>query len=413
MLSVEENELLTHVGPGTPMGDVMRFYWYPLAFSKDLPKGHTKAVRLLGENFVMYHDQSGTFGMVDESCPHRSVSMEYGIVEDCGIRCAYHGWLFNEAGDCLDQPAEGPTSTFKDRVKIGAYPVEEMGGMLWTYIGQAPVPKLPRFDVFVMEGVRDAGWATLPCNFLQTMENAVDPHHVEWLHGYYFEYVGNKEGFVAPKSFQKKHQAVAFDDYEYGIIKRRLLEGQSKEDDDWKIGHPLMFPYNMRVGGAGTDQMQIRVPVDDITTWVVFYSVHHPGVDFPVEGPNEVCEYELPWINEKGKIRTDYVEGQDLMAWVTQGLITDRSVEHIGKSDLGAVKVRRLFKDNLARVQAGGDPMGVVRFEHDRIDLPCEKNKFGAGPDFAIQWLSMGSHQFSPQIERLLQIHRDSHRLVG
>jgi 5,5'-dehydrodivanillate O-demethylase oxygenase subunit len=141
--------------------------------------------------------------------------------------------------------------------------------------------------------------------------------------------------------------------------------------------------------------------------------VHHPGVDFPVEGPNDCCDYELPWINEKGKIRTDYVEGQDLMAWVTQGLITNRSVEHIGKSDLGAVKVRRLFKDNLARVADGQDPMGVVRFEHDRIDLPCEKNKFGAGPDFAIQWLNMGSHQFSPQIERLLQIHRDSHRKVG
>jgi 5,5'-dehydrodivanillate O-demethylase oxygenase subunit len=409
MLSVEENEQLTQVGPGTPMGEVMRFYWYPVSFSQDLQLGHTKNVRLLGQNFVLYRDKSGQLGMVDEKCPHRGVSMYYGIVEDCGLRCAYHGWLFDQTGQCLDQPAEPGTSSFKDRIQIGAYPVEEMGGLVWTYIGTAPVPELPRFDVYVQDGVRDAGWAVLPCNYLQMMENSVDPHHVEWLHGYYFEYLGNKEGFEAPKSFQKKHQAVAFDEYEYGIIKRRLLEGQNEEDDDWKIGHPLMFPYGMRVGGAGNDQMQLRIPIDDTHTWVCFYSLHHPGNGSPVDPPNHVTTYELPWIRENGDIVTDYVEGQDIMAWVTQGPIADRSIEHIGKSDLGAIKVRRLFKEQLARVAAGEDPMGVVRFKHDVIDLPCEKNKFGAGPAFAFQWLSMGSSKFSPQLERLIQIYKDSH----
>ncbi len=411
MLTVEENELLTRVGSGTPMGELLRFYWYPVAFSADLATGCTKATRLLGENFVLYRDQSGQLGMVDEKCPHRGVSMLYGIVEDCGLRCAYHGWLFDATGACLDQPAEIGSASFKDRVRIGAYPVKEMGGLLWTYIGKSPVPELPRFDVYVMDGVRDAGWAELPCNWLQIMENSVDPHHVEWLHGYYFEYLGKKEGFDAPKSFQKKHKAVAFEEMEFGIIKRRLLEGQSEEDDDWKIGHPLMFPYGMRVGGSGNDQMQIRVPIDDTHTWICFYSTHHPGEGYPVDPENTVCAYELPWRKPDGTIRTDYVEGQDIMVWVTQGEIADRSVEHLGKSDLGTVKVRRMFKEQLARVAAGHDPLGVVREYQERIDLPCEKNKFGAGGEFTFQWLNMGSARFSPQLERLLEIHRQAHRV--
>jgi 5,5'-dehydrodivanillate O-demethylase oxygenase subunit len=410
MLTVEENEQLTQVGPGTPMGEVMRCYWWPVAFSQDLQTGHTKAVRLLGQNFVLFKDQSGQLGMVDEKCPHRGVSMLYSIVEDCGVRCPYHGWQFDHLGACLDQPAEHGNSSFKDRVRIGAYPVEEMGGLLWTYVGKTPVPELPRFDVFVMDGVRDAGYATLPCNFLQIMENSVDPHHVEWLHGYYFEYLGNKEGFNAPKSFQQKHKSVAFEEMEFGILKRRLFEGQSEDSDDWKIGHPLMFPLGMRVGGMGNDQMQIRVPIDDTHTWIMFYSTHHPGEGYPVDDVNTVCAYELPWMREDGLIRTDYVEGQDIMVWVTQGDVADRSVEHIGKSDLGAVKVRRMYKEQMAKVAKGEDPIGTVRYKHDRIDLPCEKDKFGAGGDFAFQWLNMGSAKFSPQLDRLVQIHRDSQK---
>ncbi len=408
MLTKEQNDELTQVGPGKPMGELLRHYWYPVAFSADLPLGHTKGVRLLGENFTIYRDGEGTLGMIDELCPHRMASMTYGIVEKCGLRCAYHGWLFDETGACIDQPAEPDSSQFKDRVTVGAYPVEEMGGLLWTYIGREPVPYLPRFDVYVMDGVRDCGWAEIPCNWLQVMENSVDPHHVEWLHGYYFEYLGNKEGFEAPKAFQKKHEKVAFDEFEYGIIKRRLLEGQSEEDDDWKVGHPLMFPYGMRVGGAGNDQMQIRVPIDDTHTWIAFYSCHHPGEDHPVDDPNEVTAYELPWKRDDGTIVTDYIEGQDIMAWVTQGPVTDRTREHIGKSDLGVVKLRRMFKEQLARVAAGEDPIGVEREPHEIIELPCEKNKFGAGGGFATAWLEMGSSRYSPQLDRLRGIYQNA-----
>ena len=128
----------------------------------------------------------------------------------------------------------------------------------------------------MLDGIRDIGHSVLPCNWLQIMENAVDPHHVEWLHGYYFEFLGQTNGFEAPKSFQKKHLKVAFDEFEFGIIKRRVLQGHTDDDDDWKIGHPLMFPYGMRVGGQWVDQMQLRIPIDDTHTWKLFYTLHHP-----------------------------------------------------------------------------------------------------------------------------------------
>jgi len=278
---------------------------------------------------------------------------------------------------------------------------------VWAYIGPEPAPELPRYDVYVMEGVRDIAHATLPCNFVQIMENAVDPHHVEWLHGRYFEFLGRLRGFSAPSSFQRRHVKVAFDPFEHGIIKRRLLEGHSEEDDDWRIGHPLVFPYTMRVGGGGIDQMQIRVPVDDTTTWFICYTVHRPdGAVLPEQ--TSIPAYELPWLDEKGRHIVDYVEGQDIMAWVTQGPVVDRTVEHIGKSDIGVVMLRRMYREQMAAVQEGRDPLGVVRHRHERIGLPCEKNKFGAGATFALQWIDQGFSRYSPQLDLLRRLHIDA-----
>ena len=326
------------------------------------------------------------------------------MVEPEGLRCGYHGWLFGLDGQCLEQPAELDKSSFKERVRARTGHAQELGGLVWAYVGPAPVPELPRFDIYVMDGIRDAGHATLPCSWLQIMENAVDPHHVEWLHGRYFDFLGKTLGFEAPSSFQRSHVKVAFDEFEFGIIKRRLLEGHTEEDDDWKIGHPLVFPYGMRVGGAGIDQMQIRVPVDDTTTWFVLYTVHAP-VGAPEIGQTPLLDYEIPWRDERGRHIVDYVEGQDIMAWVTQGAITDRTLEHLGRSDVGVALMRRMYKENLERVATGEDPLGVVREPRDRIDLPCEKNKFGAGGEFALQWIEQGFSRYSPQKDELLALH--------
>ena len=408
MLTVEQNEELTRIGPGTPMGELLRRYWYPIAFEEDFDTVPTKTVRLLSENWTLFKTPSGKYGIVSESCPHRNASLTYGVVHEDGIRCGYHGWRWDMAGNCIEQPAEADNQNFRERVKIHSGFAETMGGMVWVYVGPRDTkPELPRFDVFVMDGIRDVGQTTIPCNWLQIMENSVDPHHVEWLHGYYFEFVGQMQGFDAPKAFQKKHMQTGFEEMEWGILKRRVLEGGTEEGDDWKIGHPLVFPFYMRVGGAGIDQMQIRVPIDDTTTWKLFYSTHHPeaGVWEHQERP---VVYEYLWKDENGRFITDYIEGQDIMAWVSQGPITDRTVEHLGRSDAGVAMLRKMFKENMKKVADGEDPLGTIREKHDIIDLPCEKDKFGAEREFAAAWINGGSMRYSPQKQLLLDLHEDA-----
>jgi 5,5'-dehydrodivanillate O-demethylase len=412
MLTAEMNRTLTRVGPGTPMGDLLRRYWYPVAFTRELADLPVLRTRLLGEDFALFRTSDGRYGILPEACPHRKASLAYGVVERDGLRCPYHGWMFDHSGQCIEQPAERDETNFRDRVRVDAGVVEEMGGLIWAYIGPAPAPRLPRFDVYVIAGMRDIGWADLPCNWLQIMENAVDPHHVEWLHGRYFEFIGRHEGFTAPASFGKKHQRIGFTEFEWGIIKRRVLEGATEEDDDWKIGHPLVFPYHMRVGGAGIEQMQIRVPVDDTHTRFILYSTHAPaGGEYPDQPV--VPDYRIPWIDSNGRHIVNYVEGQDIMTWVTQGAIPDRTTEHLGRSDIGVTMLRRMFREQMQIVAEGGDPLGVIREPHERIDLPCEKNKFDAGAEFALDFMSMGSTRFSPQLDALRKLHIDAAARLG
>ena len=311
MLTAEQNDELTQVAAGTPMGELLRRYWYPVVFTRALEEFPVQPARLLGEDFAVFKTPRGKYGILPEGCPHRRASLAYGVVEADGLRCPYHGWLFGTDGSCLDQPAEREETNFRDRVRAAAGVAQELGGLVWAYIGPLPAPELPRFDVFVMDGVRDIGWTELPCNFVQIMENAVDPHHTEWLHGRFFEFMARHQGFDAPPSFGKKHVKVGFDAFEWGIIKRRVVEGASEEDDDWKIGHPLVFPYNMRVGGANIEQMQIRVPVDRTTTRFMLYTVHAPGrhrVPRPAAGarlpdPGLRREWQAP-SGLRGRVRT-------------------------------------------------------------------------------------------------------------
>ena len=319
MLTAEQNDELTQVEAGTRMGEVLRRYWYPVAFTRELAEFPVKRVELLGEFFALWRSPSGRYGIVPEPCPHRKASMAYGVVEADGLRCPYHGWKFDTDGRVHRAAGGAGEHPFQDRVRAQAGEVEEMGGLVWAYVGPAPRRRvLPRFDTYVMDGFRDIGWADLPCNYVQIMENAVDPHHVEFLHGRYFEFVGRHEGFTAPASFGKEHVKIGFTPFEWGIIKRRVLKGATEENDDWKVGHPLVFPYNMRVGGGGVHQMQIRVPVNRTTTRFMLYTVHAPDGYEHVDQP-QIPDYRIPVLDAHGRHVTNYVEGQDIMAWVTQG----------------------------------------------------------------------------------------------
>src|SRR5437868_9976638 len=153
VLSKEMNERLTQLGPGTPLGNLLRRYWYPIARTPELDEEPVLAVTLLGENLALYRTEKGELGLVSQRCPHRGASLAYGIPEQDGLRCPYHGWKFSPGGSCLEQPAESPDSTFRERITIPAYPVQEMGGLVWAYLGPEPVPVLPRYDLFVRDDV--------------------------------------------------------------------------------------------------------------------------------------------------------------------------------------------------------------------------------------------------------------------
>src|SRR5438094_2905751 len=151
MLSQELNERLTRVGPGTPGGELLRRYWYPVAAIDDLETAPTKFVRILGEDLVLFKDKSGNVGLIQDHCAHRGASLLYGRVEERGISCAYHGWLYDTRGNCLETPAEPADSRFYLTVKIKAYPVQKFVGLYWAYLGPDPAPVIPKFDVWVTQ----------------------------------------------------------------------------------------------------------------------------------------------------------------------------------------------------------------------------------------------------------------------
>ena len=151
MITKEENEAWTRVGKGTPAGEMLRRYWWPVTFGSLVEGKRPKQVRLLGEDFVVFRTGSGKLGMIEPQCAHRRAPMQYGRVEEDGIRCCYHGWKFDTAGRCLETPCEEPGSDLKNRVAMKAYPVQEVAGLVFAYIGDAPAPLLPRYDLLVHE----------------------------------------------------------------------------------------------------------------------------------------------------------------------------------------------------------------------------------------------------------------------
>jgi 5,5'-dehydrodivanillate O-demethylase len=387
MLTKEQNERLTRVGPGTPMGELLRRYWHPIATLPELNQEPVLAVQVLGERLALYRTEAGDMGLVAERCPHRGASLAYGIPEDDGLRCPYHGWKFDGGGRCMGQPAEPADSTFKHRVRIPAYPVQEMGGLIWAYLGPEPAPLLPRFDLFVRDDlVREIGITRLPCNWLQVMENSMDPVHLEYLHSKYMNYVLKKQG--KPAASQTKHHArIAFDVFEYGIAKRRLWEGESEDSDEWQIGHPILFPNILSVGEGSHPHFQIRVPMDDTHTYHVWYRTRVREDGVAPQDPLSIPVMDYAYREEDGRLIVDTVSGQDMMVWITQGAVSDRTTERLGTTDQGVILYRGLLEDQMKRLERGEDPLAVVRDPQKNtpmIQIPRERKTFqvaGADPD--------------------------------
>ncbi len=411
MITARENQRITRVGRGTPGGDLLRRYWYPVAGVAEFAARHTMRVKLLGEDLVLYRDRSGAYGLIDEFCPHRRASFAYGIPEADGIRCPYHGWKFDGSGACLEQPNEPAGSTWRERTTTTAYPVQELGGVLFAYLGPAPAPLLPRLDGFVVPGtIRMLGRAIVPCNWLQIMENSLDPVHTEWLHGHLQEFVEEERDGIKPTyAISRHHVDIAFDEFTYGIVKRRLMQGQSPDVDDWRVGHPVMFPCTLAVGSAGgfwTSYMfQIRVPMDDTHTMHFWYTAYQPppGAPVPQRLLDEIPVYDVPYRTPEGEFNLDLLDAQDIMAWVTQGPIARRDLEKLGWTDRGVIMLRKMVAREIDNVAAGADPIGVIRdaAKNTIIHLPVEHGKDMFSDGFASIFRRLHT-RFYPYADELL-----------
>ncbi len=372
MTETDRYAVLTRVGPGTPMGKYMRYFWHPVAASVEVRDDPVR-VKLLGEELVLFRTPDGKLGLVQERCPHRGASLSCGMIEEGAIRCAYHGWKFDLDGKCVDTPAERPESKLKDRVAIPAYEAMELGGLVWAWLGKKPAALLPRFEYLVGEQYdHDMTISTMPCNWLQIAENNMDPHHVEYLHMMYTNYVFKRQG--KPLLPMKHHAKVDFDLFEHGIMKRRLWEGDSEESEEWRVGHPQLWPGTLLVTYPnGVLQAQIRVPRDDGNTTIYWYNARpRPAGQAPRK---EVPVAENPFLGPDGKFLNENLNGQDMMVMLTQGVIVDRSLENLGESDKGVVMYRRVLLEQIERIERGEEPMGVVRDPAENtpfIPLPVE-----------------------------------------
>jgi 5,5'-dehydrodivanillate O-demethylase len=334
MISAEENKHLMEVGPGTLMGELMRRYWQPVAAVAELDDNPIKPLRLMGEDLVMYKDKSGTYGLVDLHCPHRRADLSYGILEECGLRCNYHGWKFDETGACIEQPFEEvayPDAHFKEKTTIKAYKVESKAGLLWAYMGPDPAPLVPDYDAFSDPGYKQVSFTEIPCNWFQGQENSIDPVHLEWLHGRWSYHLTN-----GATREPKAHIKVGFGEFDYGLSYHRVNEGSNEEDEQWTVGRVCLWP----------NALWFNDPV--------------PG-DEPFE-QERVPYWTSPLVDEKtGRWLDTHIMNQDYIAWVGQNALADRTQEHLGGSDGGIILMRRRMLEEARIVADGGEPKAVIR----------------------------------------------------
>ncbi len=368
MLDQETNELLTQTGRGSSMGELLRRYWMPIAAASEFDHQPMKPVRLMGEDLVLYKDLSGTYGLIDRHCPHRRADLSYGFVETCGLRCNYHGWLYDERGRCIQQPFDDvvrPQARFKDRITVTAYPVEVKAGLVWAYLGPQPAPLVPTWEPFTWKnGFVQIVFAEVPCNWLQAQENSVDPIHFEWMHRNWTARLNDRMTPYSPR-----HMKLAFDEFDYGIIYRRVTEDTTESDELWTIGRVCLWPNMLFTG----NHIEWRVPIDDenmlSVTWH-FSRVPHEREPYVQDGiPAWYGPVKDP---QTGQWITSHVMNQDFLAWVGQGKIADRTKEHLSSSDRGVILMRKQFLHDLNAIAQGGDPKATVRDpgENRAIVLP-------------------------------------------
>jgi nitrite reductase/ring-hydroxylating ferredoxin subunit len=368
----DEDGLLTRVGPGTPCGEYLRRYWHPFMLSSEL-KDLPVAVRLLGEDLVLFRDKSGRVGLLHRHCAHRGTSLEFGIPQERGIRCCYHGWHFDVDGTILDTPAEPPTSKIKSNFSQGAYPVVEMNGLLFSYMGPPEsTPEFPLYDSFEWPDDNHlvAFNMHLPCNWLQIIENGADPIHNAFLHA-----------IVSGQQFSpafKVLPVLEFPETPMGYLSmatRKVGDFVFIRASDMMLPNVGQFPNGLNM--AQKESFGLRpyltrwaVPLDDThSLYVGFAHLNHYNNPEGKLKPEQFGEDLIPFIGQTAD--RPYEERQrepgDYDAVTSQGPIANRKAEHLGTTDRGVALSRRTIASAIATVQEGKVPPVPRLYKSSRV----------------------------------------------
>jgi phthalate 4,5-dioxygenase oxygenase subunit len=388
MLSTEENNILTQVGPGTPVGDVMRRYWIPALLSTDIPQADCPPVRvkLLGEALVAFRDTQGRIGLLEEFCPHRRASLFLGRNEENGLRCVYHGWKFDARGHCIDMPNEPEESRFKEKVRIASYPTVEQGGVVWAYMGppdKQPVElgmewcRAPERQCFVSKTIEY-------CNFAQAVEGGIDTVHSSFLHN---NDLSNERHFKRIDTAPKLEVERTSYGFRYAGIRNLGEIGNYVRIYQFVLPFHQFRSHQVDYEGSGKRQPMpliqghMWVPMDDENTMVFNWML---AVDedtaftpefilkretFAGRGPNGegVVRHQTranDWLIDRAVQRSKTFTGipglntQDLAVQESMGRIIDRSREHLGTTDKAVIQFRRCLLDAARDLQNGIDPPG-------------------------------------------------------
>jgi phenylpropionate dioxygenase-like ring-hydroxylating dioxygenase large terminal subunit len=384
----EYDKELCEVGPGTPCGELMRRYWHPVAVSAQVT-ARPQQVRILGEDLILFRDGKGRPGLLYPRCAHRGTTLYYGKVDEQGIRCCYHGWQFDVEGRCLDQPCEPQGGMHKDRIRQPWYPVEEIYGLVFAYMGPPEKkPVLPRWDA--LEGLAadetifthgytgigvgaDDTVKTIPWSWLQNLDNIMDPFHVPNLHTRHRAVQYTPEAARLPEvEFEYSDLGISY------IAQRKTRDGRTvKRVSVALMPYVVLVPDQKLEITGPTSYVRWLVPVDD-RNHVLFHALRMPkGAD----GMVLFLKVSRPRPMGDATAWSDMTEAQhqtfptDWEAMHSAGSITRHSAEHLVTSDKGVAMLRRMFKQQIRVVQEGGDPIGVS-FD------PRTVNKVGAGNYF-------------------------------
>ena len=365
-----EDEELTRVGPGTPCGEYLRRFWQPVILSSELGE-LPRRLRILGEDLVAFRDKSGAIGLLELHCPHRGTSLEFGLIGDKGIRCCYHGWLFDADGTILETPGEPADSTLKDRLFHGAYPVREYSGLVFAYMGPPDKqPDFPILDTYELSGYRQIARApTLwECNWLQVKENSMDPAHLAFLHT-----LPGSEGFT------DDFKELAEWDWMETPVGMVYIDTRRQADRVWVRVADFILP-NIHQFPPNADPMALRnsinrpqattwaVPLDDTHTMQIGYQRAPEGREvrrgsgFGQDGKRS---YE-----ERQRVPGDY----DAQISIHGG-VSRHGLEHLAATDRGIIMMRNMIRQGIRAVRNGEDlgyPIlkngaAVPTYSHDRV----------------------------------------------